>query len=319
MKYKNYKIWSATDGSKGMISQANGLAKNLSSNITEIKTELIFPWNKLQPGILPSFKWIFKNDFSTKNLPDIIITCGRKSVYFSLYLKKISNNIINIHIQNPKIRYNKFNYIIAPNHDEITGKNVINSIGALHHIDLNNISRNDLNLSIPNNKLVSCIIGGQNNHYHFRKYEIIDLCEKLIKLKENNPAINLLIITSRRTDKSFIKIIRNKMNDKAILGFDNFKNPYLFALKHSIFFILTSDSTSMISESAVTGKPIYVYHLPFKRKSKRIENFHNEFENLNITRNFDNTLNLKNWNYNHLNETKRIAGIIKKRIIEDLL
>ena len=58
---------------------------------------------------------------------------------------------------------------------------------------------------------------------------------------------------------------------------------------------------------------------PFKRKSKRIERFHNEFESLNITRDFNNTQNLQNWNYNHLNETKRIAGIIKKRIIEDLL
>ena len=38
----------------------------------------------------------------------------------------------------------------------------------------------------------------------------------------------------------------------------------------------------MISECAFTGKPIYVYHLPFKRISNRIESFHNEFENKKI-------------------------------------
>ena len=54
-----------------------------------IKTEIIFPWNRLQPGILPIFSWIFKNKLPTNEIPDVVISCGRKSVYFSLYLKKL--------------------------------------------------------------------------------------------------------------------------------------------------------------------------------------------------------------------------------------
>ena len=50
-----------------------------------------------------------------------------------------------------------------------------------------------------------------------------------------------------------------------------------------------------------------------------MESFHNEFKNLNITRNFNNTKKLEIWDYKPLNETKRIAGIIKKRIIEEYL
>ena len=61
MNIDNPKIWSLTDGSQGMISQTKGLANALSMNIKEIKTEIIFPWNRLQPGILPIFSWIFKN------------------------------------------------------------------------------------------------------------------------------------------------------------------------------------------------------------------------------------------------------------------
>ena len=53
MNIDNPKIWSLTDGSQGMISQTNGLANEFGLNIKEIKTEIIFPWNKLQPGILP--------------------------------------------------------------------------------------------------------------------------------------------------------------------------------------------------------------------------------------------------------------------------
>ena len=85
----------------------------------------------------------------------------------------------------------------------------------------------------------------------------------------------------------------------------------------SSFFIVTSDSTSMISEAAVSGKPIYVYHLAFKRKSKRIENFHKEFSELGITKDIINFNHLSNWTYNPLNESERIAIIIKKKIIEE--
>ena len=91
------------------------------------------------------------------------------------------------------------------------------------------------------------------------------------------------------------------------------KNPYLFALKNSKYFIVTSDSTSMISECAFTGKPIYVYHLPFKRISTRIESFHSEFENKKITRKFNN--NLEVWKYENVDEAKRIASILRLRIL----
>ena len=94
------------------------------------------------------------------------------------------------------------------------------------------------------------------------------------------------------------------------------KNPYEFALYNSSYFIITSDSTSMISEASVSGMPIYVYQLPFKRKSIRFERFHNEFKELNITRDFVTTNKFENWSYDKLNESERIAGIIKERIIE---
>ena len=92
------------------------------------------------------------------------------------------------------------------------------------------------------------------------------------------------------------------------------KASYIYCLKHSDYFIITSDSTSMISECAFTGKPIYIFHLPFKRNSKRFYNFHNEFEKKGITRKMGNVL--ENWNYNILNEAERIASILETRILK---
>ena len=89
MSLEKIKIWAVTDGSKGMVSQVIGLSNQISKNITEIKTDLIFPWNKIQPGFLQVYKWIFKNKFPKDNEPNLLISCGRKSVYTSLYCKKV--------------------------------------------------------------------------------------------------------------------------------------------------------------------------------------------------------------------------------------
>ena len=51
MNINNPKILTVTDGSQGMISQTRGLAFELSSDISEMVIDVIFPWNILQPGI----------------------------------------------------------------------------------------------------------------------------------------------------------------------------------------------------------------------------------------------------------------------------
>ena len=243
-----------------MISQGIGLAQQFNSNILSIKTNLLFPWSKLQPGILPIFPWIFLNELNFKSPPDIIISCGRKSVYLSIYLKKKFKNIINIHIQNPKTNFRNFNYVVAPEHDNISGNNVINSIGALHRFD-KDIFKEVVggNFSFPRINLISVIIGGSNNHYNFSTKEIERLIIKIKKLKRNNPKYNFLIIFSRRTTKEVKKLIAEKLSNVSNIMKDNEENPYTYALKYSDFFIITSDSTSMISECAITGKPIYVF------------------------------------------------------------
>ena len=228
-----------TDGSQGMISQVMGLAKKFNKEkIIEIETKLIFPWSKLQPGFLPIFSWIFLNKLNLSIAPDIIISCGRKSVYLSIYFKKKYKNIINIHIQNPKISFNNFNYIIAPQHDLIKGENIINSIGALHKFDDNKFKNVQDNIfKIPKKKLVSVFIGGNNRHYNFYLKEINDIIFKIKNLKTSNIEYNFLILISRRTSNKIEQLLKDELSDIAIVWNKNKSNPYEFALKNSSFFI----------------------------------------------------------------------------------
>ena len=91
------------------------------------------------------------------------------------------------------------------------------------------------------------------------------------------------------------------------------KQAYLSSLALSKYIVVTCDSSSMISEAALTGKPIYVGILPSLKNDYRFRKFRNLFKELNVIRDLED--NLEIWSYEKLDETNRIAQEIKKKII----
>ena len=55
------------------------------------------------------------------------------------------------------------------------------------------------------------------------------------------------------------------------------KKAYLSALSLAKYIVYMCDSTSMISEAALTGKPIYVADIPTKKNDQRIRKFRELF------------------------------------------
>ena len=101
-------------------------------------------------------------------------------------------------------------------------------------------------------------------------------------------------------------------NGDQIIISDVDKKAYLSSLKLADHIVVTCDSTSMISEAAITGKPIYVADMPAIKKNYQIsKNFFKLFKSLDIIRNLDSSV--ESWDYKKLNETDRIAGYIEKR------
>ena len=117
-----------TQGMHGMISQVEGLSKALNLNFKHHTVNLKPFWNLLPPKLTP----ISENLLTEKFICDsrVIISCGRKSVIHSAALKKrFKNEIFNIHIQDPKISLRNFDLIICPDHDSLTGPNVLKTRG----------------------------------------------------------------------------------------------------------------------------------------------------------------------------------------------
>ena len=301
-----------TEGMHGMISQVEGLAKALDLDFIHEKIELDSFWKLIPPKLTPIQSFVFKNNIE-KNF-DIIISCGRKSVIPSIYLKqKFKNKVMNIHIQDPKVSLDNFDYVVAPEHDSLSGKNVLMSKGAIHYLRDDELeeNKNYLKSQVNKEKLVTLIFGGPNRYYNYDN-QIID--EIFSKIKNNfiNKGYQLIFIPSMRTPKTIIDKAKDYFDESQIVITNVDKKAYLCSLKLADHIVVTCDSTSMISEAAMTGKPIYVAQVPVIRKNARFKKFFELFKSLNIIKDFENSV--EEWNYKKLNETDKISSYIKDQL-----
>ena len=303
-----------TEGMHGMISQVEGLAKALDIDFTHHKVELNHLWKLIPPNLSPVSQIVFKkidhDDF------DVIISCGRKSVIPSIHLKKTSNKkVFNIHIQDPKVDLTHFDFIVAPEHDAIEGSNVITTKGAIHYLTENEISENKdyLNSFIKKDerKIWTLIMGGPTKYYDYSTKNMKHIFTALYKLLKKHD-FQLVVIPSMRTPINTIHYAKEFFGENHTIVMDVDKKAYLSALAISENIIVTCDSSSMISEAALTGKPIYIASILPKKNDKRFRRFRNLFRELNITRNLGEEV--ENWSYPKLDETNRVANIIKQKI-----
>jgi len=303
-----------TQGMHGMISQVEGLAKALDIDFTHHTVELNNFWKMIPPKLSP----VSQNVYKKINLDDfdVIISCGRKSVIPSIHLKKISNKkVFNIHIQDPKVDLNNFDFIVAPEHDAIQGNNVISTKGAIHYLTENEIneSKDYLNSFIKKDerKIWTLILGGPTKYYDYSTKNMKHIFTMLYKLLKKHD-FQLVVIPSMRTPINTIHYAKEFFGDNHTIIMDVDKKAYLSALAIAENIIVTCDSSSMISEAALTGKPIYIASILPKKNDKRFQRFRNLFRELNITRNLGEEV--ENWNYQKLDETNRVANIINQKI-----
>jgi len=302
-----------TEGFHGMISQVEGLAKALDLDFIREKIELNNFWKLFPPKITPIKNFVFKNKLDHKF--NIVISCGRKSVIPSLYLKnKYKSKIINIHIQDPKVSLSNFDFIIVPEHDSLFGENVVTSKGAIHYLTNDELIENENYLKPridSQKKIISFIIGGPNKYYDYND-KIID--EIFLKIENNFIKNNYqaIIIPSMRTPKKIIQKAKNYFDKNQIIITEIDKKAYLSSLKLADHIVVTCDSTSMISEAAITGKPIYVAQMPAVKSNTRFKEFFKLFSSLNIIKNLDSAV--EKWDYQKLDETNRISDYIKDKI-----
>ena len=304
-----------TQGMHGMISQVEGMAKALNADYSHKIVRLSFPWNLIPPKFTPISDIILKDKtyLTEGETPGLIISCGRKSVIPSILLKKKNPKIFTIHIQDPKVSFKNFDAIIAPEHDNLNGDNVYSSKGAIHYITESEIknAKPYLTNKIKSQKLVSLILGGPNKYYSFDKDQLNKIFNE-IRSNFISKGYAVIVIPSMRTPKIIIDLAIKEFGADGYVVNSVDKQAYLSAFALATNIVVTCDSTSMISEAATSGKPIFVAHMKAKKNNYRFKKFFQLFKEMGITKELEEKID--NWTYNRLNEADRIATLIHKKL-----
>ena len=117
--------------------------------------------------------------------------------------------------------------------------------------------------------------------------------------------------TSRRTGETQAQIIRDALaGTNAYVWDGRGENPYFGLLALADAILVTSESTNMAVEAAATGKPVYIVDIP--GGDAKFDRLHASLKERGITRPFTGTI--EHWTYAPLNETARVALIIRHKM-----
>jgi len=308
--------WVISDGRRGIENQALGLTEAAAR-----LRPLNFTKHVLAPGrafkaATPLMQFALKNrppDYGLpRESPDIAIGCGRQAIAPLLAIKRTLPSCFTVYIQDPKIEPDRFDLVIAPEHDNLSGRNVETMIGSPNRVTRDRIVKETLAFETELNRLpmprAAILIGGPSKRYKFTE---ADHHNHLNAAKEIlGQGYTLLITTSRRTPEWAVQDYEKlaKGNDRIWLYTDEGDNPYFAFLGGADIFLITEESTNMLTEAASTGKPVFT--LPLTGAPGKFQTLHDALAQ---------ACNLKPYNsgvlsqiskafeYSSLQETDRIA------------
>ena len=291
-----------------MRSQIEGLANLICSSYQNFDIKIKPFFKNLPIQLIPARSNTYQNiDLINIQSKVLLISCGKKSVKASIYLKrKFKDLVYNIHIQDPKSNHNLFDLIISLEHDQLNVPNNISTLLALHNInfDLDKKKKNKINF----------IIGGSNKYFKFNEdtqNKILNDLEYLSKISQVN------IIPSRRTPLQFINKLAMIKNQNIKLFTDLF-NPITYGnlLSESNIQIVTWDSISMISEAISSETGTYIYKFEEDSCPKRYQLFHQMVKQKGFLKSF--SRNMKPYTVSMSNYNTELKSKILNKIKSNL-
>jgi mitochondrial fission protein ELM1 len=246
--------------------------------------------------------------------PDLVIGCGWRSIPFMLAIKRLNGGkTLTVQTQDPRIRTELFDIVVAPEHDRTRGGNVFSILGSPNRVTQDKLAAGaeewrKTMAALPQPR-VAVLIGGTSKAYRLTPQRMREIAEELKGLLA--AGAGLMITTSRRTGTEQIRVLSEAMRGTgAYLYTGDGPNPYFGLLGLADSILVTADSTNMITEAASTGKPVHI--VPLLRGSLKFSRFHEALVDRGIARPF--TGRLEKWTYPPLAETARAAAFIRARL-----
>ena len=269
--------WVLTEGIAGTENQCLGLAEAMGERPLVKRATPAAPWRHLPPAWLaPPLRALSEgSDALQPPWPSLLIAGGRKAVGLALRMRRAAS-CFTVCIQNPRVAPARFDLVVAPRHDGLSGPNVIETRTALHRVTPARLAAAGQQFapsleSLPR-PLVAVLVGGASRRHRFEPTDGAALGRTLAAMAAEAGA-GLAITASRRTAAASMTALTESLGDTPVHIWDGGgENPYFGYLALADAIVVTGDSVSMTSEACATGKPVHVAPLR-GRSSKRIDRF----------------------------------------------
>ena len=130
--------WILTEGLAGTEAPCRGLARALGVEPVVKRVRVRQPWDFL-PGRLwvrPLAAPTADSDELRPPWPELLISSGNVAAPLAVAIKRASGGTTRlVHVQNPKLRLDRFDLVIAPRHDAISGPNVLTIRATLQRLE----------------------------------------------------------------------------------------------------------------------------------------------------------------------------------------
>ena len=307
--------WTITDGNAGNLRQAQALAAALGRPARDWTLQPRAPWRWAAPRRLPFAAGGFDPEFALAlaNPPALAIGCGRQAALATRLLRERGSRAVQI--LDPRIAPRHWDLVIAPQHDDLHGGNVIRLLGSLHPVDddwLDAARRRFAALAALPRPRTALLLGGTSAHAQFPSGWTQALASRLQRVVAAEDGC-LLVTTSRRTPADLRAHLREHFARTAGVlwsGPGDGANPYPGMLACADRIVCTADSVNMLSEACATRVPVFVAGL--EHVSGRPRRFIDSLIGLGRVHAFDDTLAA--FAVTPLRETARVAGQVRERL-----
>jgi len=262
-----------SDGKKGHLNQSIAFCSYVDKNYDIVEVRFKNRLFKLVSYVFDFFgiytTALFKNLKFDKDLYGLVVSAGSGTYYASKVIAK-KFKIKSVSMMLPRGYKYDFDVIFAQSHDSPPKRpNIIEIPANFSYIQPSNIYK-------PKKQSVGIVIGGNNSYLYMDKDKLkfqLDFVQKQFKDYE------IAVTTSPRTPKEIEDFIKSYKFDYEVIYSKNPINPIPDFLENCKTVFITSDSTSMISESISFGKANIVILPLVSKKENKFNSFISKLEN----------------------------------------
>ncbi|ODT88802.1 mitochondrial fission ELM1 family protein [Phenylobacterium sp. SCN 70-31] len=273
------RIWAVSDGRAGIEAQVLGLGEAIARRRPALVAPKRIAWRwglgRLPWRLIPPAARA--GDPIAAPWPDIWIGAGRATLPLSTRILAWSGGkTFVVQAQDPKAPLARFDVVVPPTHDGLSGPNVVPILGAPNRITPETLALAQARFAerldaLPRPR-IALIVGGRSKAHDLPADHARRIARDVRTAVERTGGA-LMVSFTRRTPTAAREAMTAALAGLAGWIWDGAgENPYFAFLAAADAILVTEDSTNLATDAAATGKPVFV--LPMKGHSAKLARFH---------------------------------------------